>query len=67
MRRAFDGWERDISVNGQKNNLRFADDIILLANNKEEIVELIRRVENESQHFGLEFNTSETKVIIVDR
>ena len=38
------------------NNLRYADDIILMAESKEELKSLLRRVKEESERAGLRLN-----------
>lgn len=68
MRRALDGWNGGVTIGGKKlSNLRYADDTTLIARNTEEMAELLRRVEIESNRLGLEINRPKTKVMIVDR
>jgi hypothetical protein len=68
MRRALDGWKGGVSIGGKKlSNLRYADDTTLIANNHEEMAELIRRVETESNVLGLQINRPKTKIMIIDR
>ena len=38
------------------NNLRYADDTALMAENKEELKSLLMKVKNESKRDGLKFN-----------
>ena len=45
------------------NNLRYADDITLLAESKEELNSLQMRVKEESEKAGLKFNTEKTKIM----
>jgi hypothetical protein len=46
MRNSLQNWEGGIAINGHKvNNLRYADDIILLARDAEEIKTLVILVE----------------------
>ena len=45
------------------NNLRYADDTILLAESEEEHKSLLMRVKNESETAGLKFNIQETKIM----
>ena len=45
------------------NNLRYADDTILLAESEEEQKSLLMRVKNESEKAGLKFNIQETKIM----
>ena len=44
------------------NNLRYADDITLLAEN-EELKRLLRKVKEESEKVGLKLNTQKTKIM----
>jgi len=45
------------------NNLRYADDIILTAESKEELKSLLMKVKEESEKVGLKFNIQKTKII----
>ena len=45
------------------NNLRYADDIALMAESKEELKSLLRKVKNESRKAGLKLSIQKTKVI----
>lgn len=68
MRRSLDEWSGGITIAGKKiTNLRFADDTTLIAATEEEMVELLRRVECESNNVGLKINKIKTKIMIVDR
>lgn len=68
MRRTLEGWKEEVKISGRRiSNLRFADDTLLIANNSEELQELIRRVEEVSLEYGLKINTGKTKVMIIDR
>ena len=44
------------------NNLRYADDTTLMAENKEELKSLLMRVEEESEKAGLKLNIQKTKI-----
>ena len=44
------------------NNLRYADDITLMAESKEELKSLLMKVKNESERVGLKFNIQKTKI-----
>lgn len=48
-------------------NLRYADDTLLISSGPEELMELIRRLEDVIQEYGLKTNVNKTKIIIVDR
>ena len=43
------------------NNLRYADDTILLAESKEELKSILMKVTEESEKVGLKLNTQKTK------
>ena len=45
------------------NNLRYADDITLMAESKEEIKSLLRKVKEESEKAGLKLNIQKTKIM----
>ena len=45
------------------NNLRYADDTILMAESKEELKSLLMRVKEESEKAGLKLNIQKTKVM----
>ena len=45
------------------NNFRYADDITLMAENKEELKSLLMKVKEESEKVGLKFNIQKTKVM----
>ena len=47
-------WQADIKITGRNiNNLRYADDTILMAENEEELKSLLMRVKEESEKAGL--------------
>ena len=45
------------------NNLRYADDTILMAESKEELKSLLMKVKKESEKVGLKLNIQETKIM----
>ena len=45
------------------NNLRYADDTILMAESKEELKNLLMKVKEESEKFGLKLNIQKTKIM----
>ena len=49
------------------NNLRYADDTVLLAETEEELQKLVDTVKEGSLKYGLEMNTKKTKTMIVRR
>ena len=46
------------------NNLRYADDITLMAESKEELKSLLMKVKEESEKFGLKLNIQKTKIMV---
>ena len=47
----------------RKNNFRYADDITLMAESKEELKSLLMRVKKESEKAGLKLNIQKTKIM----
>ena len=45
------------------NNLRYADDTILMAESKEELKNLLMKVKEESEQVGLKLNIQKTKIM----
>ena len=45
------------------NNLRYADDTILMTESEEELKSLLMKVKEESEKVGLKFNTQKTKIM----
>ena len=45
------------------NNLRYADDTILMTENKEELKSLLMKVKEESEKVGLKLNIQKTKIM----
>ena len=45
------------------NNLRYADDTTLMAENKEELKSLLMKVKDESEKVGLKLNIQKTKIM----
>ena len=45
------------------NNLRYADDITLMAESEEELKSLLMKVQEESEKIGLKLNIQETKIM----
>ena len=53
-----------IKIDGRNiNNLRYADDTTLMAENKEELWSLLMKVKEESEKVGLKFNIQKTKIM----
>ena len=54
--------ETGIKIAGRNiNNLRYADDTTLMAENEEELKSLLMKVKNENEKFGLKLNIQKTK------
>ena len=52
-----------IEIPKRNNNLRYADDIILKAESKEELKSLLMKVKDKSEKFGLKLNVQKTKIM----
>ena len=53
-----------IKISGRNiNNLRYADDTTLMAESKEELKSLLKKVKEESEKVGLKLNILKTKII----
>ena len=53
-----------IKISGRNiNNLRYADDTTLMAESKEEVKSLLRKVKEESEKVGLKLNIQKTKIM----
>ena len=59
------GWaQAGIKISGRNiNNLRYADDSILIAESKEELKSLLMKVKEESEKAGLKLNVKTTKIM----
>ena len=65
MRNArLDETQAEIKIAGRNiNNLRYADDTMLVAESKEELKSLLMKVKEETEKAGLKFNIPETKIM----
>ena len=65
MRNArLDELQAGIKIGGRNiNNLRYADDTTLMAENKEELKSLLMRVKEGSERAGLKLNIKKTKIM----
>ena len=52
-----------ISISRNINNLRYADDTTLMAENEEELKHLLMKVKKESEKAGLQLNIQKTKIM----
>ena len=56
--------EAEIKIPGRDiNNLRYADDTILMAESEEELKSLLMKVKEESEKVGLKLNIQKTKIM----
>ena len=49
------------------NNLRYADDTVLISENEKDLQQLLNIVESKSKEKGLELNSKKTEVIVISR
>ena len=64
MRNALDGFVGSVKVSGRTiSNLRYADDVVLIASSMDELQDLVNRVIDSSLQFGLALHSSKTKVM----
>ena len=49
------------------NNLRFADDIVLIAESAKQLQTLVNKVQNAASNFGLKINISKTQVQVISK
>ena len=62
---ALDEAQAEIKIAGRNiNNLRYADDTILMADNKKELKSLLMKVKEESEKAGLKLNIQKAKIIV---
>ena len=63
MRRVLENWNGGFKIGGITiNNLRYADDIVLIAETAEELQELVDRLVKEGTNYNLLLNVAKTKV-----
>jgi len=64
MRKALQGFSGGFQIDGKTiSNLRYADDIVLLATSPEELQELVSRVERVAKEYNMLINATKTKVM----
>ena len=57
----------EIKIAGKNiNNLRYADDTTLMAENEEELTSFLMKVKEESEKVGLKLNIQKTKIMASD-
>ena len=68
MRKALEGHNCNVKVGGREiSNLRYADDVSLLAESFQEVEDLLDRVDEASRIIGLHLNVKKTKMMIVSK
>ena len=68
MIHALEKWEDGIEIGGKLyNNLRYADDVALLATTEGKLHELVNAVGKASERFGLSLNAKKTQVMVIGR
>ena len=59
---------RGITIHGQNiNNLRYADDTALIADDKDNLQKVVDRVKDVSSKAGLEMNVKKTKTMVTSK
>ena len=67
MRETLDGFQGGLQIGGRMiTNLRYADDIILLATSEAELQELVDRLDRVSRKYSLLINVDKTEVMASD-
>ncbi|KAI5728841.1 hypothetical protein M8J77_021978 [Diaphorina citri] len=68
IKEAFQGVQLGISLNGRIiNNLRYADDLVLLANTKQDLVTLLENLHESSIKYNMKININKSKVMLVSK
>jgi len=68
FRQALSETEEGIKINGETiNNLRYANDTVLIADSAEGLQELIDRVVEVCDIYGMRLNCKKTKILIVGK
>lgn len=68
FREAIGASEEGIKINGEIiNNLRYADDTVLIADSPEDLQTLIDRVVEACERYGMKLNCKKTKILIVTK
>ena len=63
-KRCLDGAQAGIKIAGRNiNNLRYVDDITLMAESEEELKSLLMKVKEDSEKVGLKLNIQKTKIM----
>ena len=64
MTRALENYNGTISTGGRQiTNLHFADDIVGIAGEEEELTKLVHNLDNAAAKFGMEISADKTKIM----
>lgn len=67
LRKALEGYKGGVSIGGRRiTNLRYADDIVLLASTVQELQDLVNRVSTCGKEYNLRMNVDKTKVMALN-
>src|SRR6218665_3693675 len=67
MREVMDGWEGGVHIGGRRlTDLRYADDIVLLAESEEELQKIVNRLYQVGSEKGLLINIDKTKIMTLN-
>ena len=65
---ALEGFPEGIKINGKTvNNIRYADDTVILASSLEELQTLLKKINATNVKYGLNLNTSKTKYMTISK
>ncbi|KAL4104588.1 hypothetical protein QTP88_019882 [Uroleucon formosanum] len=68
MSEALEDTEEGIIINGKViNNLRYADDTVLIAGSIEDLQKILNKVVTASENLGLNLNAQKTKYMVIDK
>jgi hypothetical protein len=68
MSEALEDTEEGININGKViNNLRYADDTVLIAGSIEDLQKILNKVTTASENLGLNLNARKTKYMVIDK
>ena len=57
-----------INISGNiVNNLRYADDTVLIADNEQDLQNIVDTIHHQSKEFGLDMNVKKTKTMVISR
>jgi hypothetical protein len=68
MSEALEDTEEGININGKViNNLRYADDTVLIAGSIEDLQKILNKVTTARENLGLNLNARKTKYMVIDK